>query len=152
MVEEVVQDYAAYFKLDLTSGFQTVQDVIDNMLTRLEELTSVLHMIKMKNSECASALTEDISKYRSDITILSKKINTVSDIILQLTSNVDLIEKQVQKAESDFNVHSDNKIKSFLKPFLMRSKESVSAAPQAITPPQKVELPSVIDNFEQIKM
>lgn len=152
MVEEVVQDYAAYFKLDLSSGFQTVQDVIDNMLTRLEELTSVLQMIKMKNSECGSALSEDISKYRCDITILSKKINTVGDIIVQLTSNVDLVEKQVQKAESDFNVHSDNKIKSFLKPFLMRSKEPVSAFPQVITPPQKVELPSVLHNFEQIKL
>lgn len=149
MLEEMVQDYAAYLKLDLSSGFQTVQDVIDNMLTRLEELTSVLQIIKTKNSECGSALTEDITKYRSEITILSKKINTVNDVIIRLTNNVDIVEKQVEKAEFDFSVQNDSKIKSFLKPFLMRNKDTVSVAPTVLTPPDKVELQSVLNNFEQ---
>uniref|UniRef100_A0A1E1WM05 Biogenesis of lysosome-related organelles complex 1 subunit 4 n=1 Tax=Pectinophora gossypiella TaxID=13191 RepID=A0A1E1WM05_PECGO len=146
MLEEVVKDYSAYFKLDVSSGFQTVQDVIDNMLTRLEELTSVLQMIKLKNGDCVIAVTEDISKYRSEITTLSKKVTTINEVITKLQSNVDIIEKQVERAEIDFGVNNDNKIKSLLKPFLMRSKTPDNIQP--IIPPDKIKFQSVLHNFE----
>ncbi|KAJ2954822.1 hypothetical protein O0L34_g3134 [Tuta absoluta] len=148
MLEEVVKDYAAYFKLDVSSSFQTVQDVIDNMLTRLEELTSVLQMIKLKNSDCGTEATEKINSYRSEITTLSKKVITLNKVILKLQSNMDIIEKQLEKAELDFGVSNDNKIKSFLMPFLNRTKSPSVENNKILTPPEKISLPSVLDNFE----
>lgn len=147
MLDELVKDYSAYLKLDVLNGFQTVQDVVDNMLTRLEELTSVLQMVKLKNGDCSSAVTEDISKYRSEITTLSKKIATLILIIQKLHNNVDLLEKQVDKAETDFGISNDNKIKSFLKPFLKRNKENVSSS-NLTTPYERLVFESVLDSFE----
>lgn len=145
MLEQVVEDYAAYFKLDVLDGFQTVQDVVDNMLTRLEELTSVLQMIKLKNSDCALSVSEDISKYKSEITILSKKIATLSYVIVKLQSNIELLEKQVEKAESDFGVNNENKIKSLLKPFLKRNS---SAPVPSVTQFERLHFESVLNHFE----
>lgn len=150
MLEELVKDYSAYLKLDVLNGFQTVQDVVDNMLTRLEELTSVLQMVKLKNSDCSSAVSEDISKYRSEITILSKKISTLLTVIHKLHNNVDVLEKQVDKAELDFGVNNDNRIKSFLMPFLKRNKESVPTNNLPLTY-EKHYFESVLDNFEEQK-
>ncbi|CAD0204784.1 unnamed protein product [Chrysodeixis includens] len=148
MLEELVKDYSAYLKLDVLNGFQTVQDVVDNMLTRLEELTSVLQMVKLKNGDCSSAVTEDISKYRSEITTLSKKIATLILIIQKLHNNVDLLEKQVNKAETDFGISNDNKIKNFLKPFLKRNKENVSSSSLTM-PYERLVFESVLDSFEE---
>lgn len=143
MIETIVEDYAAYFKLDVVDGFRTVQDVVDNMLTRLEELTTVLQMIKLKNSDCGVAINEDISKYRSEVTTLSKKITTVSNVIIKLQSNVDLLEKQVEKAEIDFGVNNENKIISLLKPFL-KKRESTSVENLKF---EKLQFESVMNNF-----
>lgn len=150
MLDELAKDYSAYLKLDVLNGFQTVQDVVDNMLTRLEELTSVLQMVKLKNSDCGSAVSEDISKYRSEITALSKKITTLTHVIQKLQNNVDQLEKQVDKAEADFGVNNDNKVKSFLKPFLKRNKEIVSTN-TPIQPYEKLVFDTVLDNFEEGK-
>lgn len=150
MLEELVKDYSAYLKLDVLNGFQTVQDVVDNMLTRLEELTSVLQMVKLKNGDCCSAVAEDISTYRSEITALSKKIATLLNVIQKLQNNIDLIEKQVDKAELDFGVSNDNRIKSFLKPFLKRNKETPVPTYQALSY-EKLMFVSVLDNFEDQK-
>lgn len=144
MLEQVVEDYAAYFKLDVLDGFQTVQDVVDNMLTRLEELTSVLQMIKLKNGDCALSVSEDISKYRSEITVLSKKIATLSYVIVKLQNNIELLEKQVEKAETDFGVNNENKIKSLLKPFLKRNSTPVSNVVQF----ERLHFESIVINFE----
>lgn len=147
MLDEVVRDYAAYLKLDVSNGFQTVQDVIDNMLTRLEELTSVLQMIRTKNSECNSAVSEDIIKYRHEINTLSKKIRTLNEVILKLYNNVELLEKQVERAEIDFGVNNDNKLKNLLLPFLKRNKEPTPASSKIVIP-EKLTFQSVLDNFE----
>lgn len=144
MLEETVKDYATYFKLDLTSGIQTVQEVIDNMITRLEELTSVVKMIKMKNNDCSTSVSVDINKYKYEINLLSKKITTLTDVIAKLQNNVDILEKQVEKAEIDFGVNSDNKLKSLLKPFLKKNIPTNSI----ITPMEKAKITSVLDNFE----
>ncbi|KAL0868545.1 hypothetical protein ABMA27_008019 [Loxostege sticticalis] len=148
MLDEVVKDYAAYLKLDVSNGFQTVQDVIDNMLTRLEELTSVLQMIRTKNSECNSAVSEDIIKYRHEINTLSKKIRTLNEVILKLYNNVELLEKQVERAEIDFGVNNDNKLKNLLLPFLKRNKEPTPASSKIVIP-EKLTFQSVLDNFEE---
>lgn len=150
MLEEVVKDYSAYFKVDIASGFQTVQDVIDNMLTRLEELASVLQMIKLKNSDCSQAVSEDISKYRAEITILSKKVFTLNKVIEKLQTNMDVLEKQVEKAEVDFGVNNDNKIRSFLKPFLKRNKEAIPVSNTITSTMEKVQFDSVLNNFDSL--
>lgn len=147
MLDEVVKDYAAYLKLDVSNGFQTVQDVIDNMLTRLEELTSVLQMIRIKNSECNSAVSEDIIKYRHEINTLSRKICTLNEVILRLYNNVEVLEKQVDKAETDFGVSTDNKLKNLLLPFLKRNKEPAPVSTIRVVP-EKLTFQSVLDNFE----
>lgn len=149
MLEEVVKDYSAYFEVDIACGFQTVQDVIDNMLTRLEELASVLQMIKLKNSDCSQAITEDIIKYRADITTLSKKVFTLNKVIEKLQSNLDVLEKQVERAELDFGVNNDYKIRSFLKPFLKRTKDAIPES-NTISTMEKIEFDSVFNNFDSL--
>ncbi|CAG4960016.1 unnamed protein product [Colias eurytheme] len=146
MIEEVVNDYAAYFKLDLTSNFQTIQDVIDNMITRLEELTSVLQMIKIKNNDCCSTVTNDISKYRNEITVLTKKVVTLSEVINKLQSNVEILERKVEKAENDFGINYDNKLKSLFRPFLKRKDTSPTEAQSAAV--ESLTISSVSDYFE----
>lgn len=144
-----MKDYSNYFVVDIASGFQTVQDVIDNMLTRLDELASVLQMIKLKNSDCSQTGTEDISKYRAEITTLSKKLSTLIKVIEKLQSNVDGLEKQVEKAELDFGVYNDNKIRSFLKPFLKRTKEVIPVS-STLPTKEKVQFDSVLNNFDSL--
>lgn len=145
MLEQMAEDYAAYFKVDVLTGFRTVQDVVDNMLTRLEELTSVLQMIKMKDNDCSLAMSEDIITYRSEITVLSKKITTLSNVIAKLQTNVDLLEKQVEKAEIDFGISNENKLKSLFKPFLKRKDNIPPVNPGHY---EKLQFESVLSSFE----
>ncbi|KPI94239.1 hypothetical protein RR46_06690 [Papilio xuthus] len=147
MLEKVAKDYSAYFKLDVADGFQTVQDVIDNMITRLEELNSVVHMIKLKNSDCNTAVTTDINKYRAEITLLSKKIVTLNEVVITLQHNMDKIEKQVEKAESHFGVNNDSKLTSLLRPFLKRNRETPSVSDE-IPNFETLSITSVMHNFE----
>lgn len=147
MLEDVVSAYSEYFKVDINE-FQTLQDVLDNMLTRLEELTSVLQMIKIKNNDCSRSVSDDINKYRTEVTILSKKIFTMYNVIQKLQANVDLIEKQVEKAEADFGINNDNKITSFLKPFFRRTQDNTTVNSTPVTPYTKLQLESVASHFE----
>ncbi|KAL4717010.1 hypothetical protein ACJJTC_016897 [Scirpophaga incertulas] len=119
MLEEVVRDYAAYLKLDVTNGFQNIQEVIDNMLTRLEELDSVLQII-----------------------------DTVDQVVLTLQNNVERLEQQVNKAEKDFGMSNDNTIKSLLKPFIKKSNENTNVL-NVIDHPRKITFESIMDNFEE---
>ncbi|CAG9793441.1 unnamed protein product [Diatraea saccharalis] len=146
MLQEVVEDYATYLKLDVCNGFQIVQDVIDNMLTRLEELTSVLQIIRVKNSDCNLTVTEDVRKYRNEINVLSKKIATVNDVVLRLHSNVEILEKRVEKAEFDFGIHNDNKLKNLFKPFLKRKEPLI--AKNTLEMPERLQFETVLDNFK----
>lgn len=145
MLEQTAEDYAAYFKVDVLTGFQTVQDVVDNMLTRLEELTSVLQMIKLKDNDCSLAMSEDILRYRSEMTVLSKKISILNNVILKLQSNVDMLEKQVEKAEQDFGVRNENKLKSLFKPLLRRKDNNLLVNS---TPFEKLHFESVMSSFD----
>ncbi|GBP15220.1 hypothetical protein EVAR_92224_1 [Eumeta japonica] len=147
MLAETIVDYSDYLKLDLSSEMKRTQDIIDNMLTRLEELASVLQMIKVKNSDCNSLVTEDIGKHRSEMTVLFKKINTLNLVIAKISSNIDSIEKQVEKAESHFGVSNDNRIKNLLMPFWKRNKEIVDSVPSTTTD-QHFKLCSVLEHFE----
>lgn len=145
MLEQTAEDYAAYFKVDVLTGFQTVQDVVDNMLTRLEELTSVLQMIKLKDNDCNLAMSEDILRYRSEMIKLSKKISTLSNVILKLQSNVDILEKQVEKAEMDFGISNENKLKSLFKPFLRKKDNIPLGNPRHF---EKLHFESVMSSFD----
>lgn len=147
MLENTVNDYAAYLKLNVSGELKSVQDVIDNMLTRLEELSSVMQMIRAKNGECAASVSDDIIKYRQEVIILSKKINTLCEVIAKIHSNVDALEKQVEKAELHFSVNNDNKLKSFLMPLLRRAQVSTSAEASIVTD-NNYQLPSVMDYFK----
>ncbi|VVC95146.1 unnamed protein product [Leptidea sinapis] len=148
MIEEIVKDYTAYLNLDLGSNLQTIQDVIDNMITRLEELTSVLHMIKTKNNDCNKSVTQDICSYRNEVTNLSKKIKVLDQVVSRLQRNVDILEKRVEKAETDFGLSQDNKLKSIFKPFLMKNKESQSSNDTLSVPFENLPIISVMDCFE----
>ncbi|CAH0402362.1 unnamed protein product [Chilo suppressalis] len=148
MLQEVIQDYAAYLKLDVSNGFHMVQDVIDNMLTRLEELSSVLQMIRVKNSDCNSTVTQDIKKYRNEINLLSKKIETLISVVSRLSLNVELLENQVEKAEHDFGVNNDSKLKNLFKPFLKKKEPMLTK--NALVVPDKLKLETVLDNFENL--
>ncbi|CAG4991285.1 unnamed protein product [Parnassius apollo] len=147
MLEQVTKDYAAYFKLDVSEGLETVQEVIDNMITRLEELTSVVHMIKLKNSDCNSSVSDDINRYRGEVNTLSKKIVTLNEVIVILHQNVEKVETQVEKAEIYFGVNNDNKLTSLLRPFLKKNKDLITMSNE--TPSlETLTITSVLDNFE----
>ncbi|CAF4842259.1 unnamed protein product [Pieris macdunnoughi] len=145
MTEALAKDYAAYLNLDLTCNLQTVQDVIDNMITRLEELTSVLHMIKTKNNDCCSTVTSDISAYRNEITVLTKKILTLSEVISKLQTNIEILEQKVEKAEADFEIKYENKLKSLFRPFLKRNKDVL---PESSVSIENLEISSITEYFE----
>lgn len=148
MLEDIAIDYSTYFKVDVLEGFKTVQDVVDNMLTRLEELTSVLQMVKLKNGDCSNIVTEDIIKYRREINVLGKRISTLSNVLMFLSNNVDTVEKQVERAEGFFGVQNDNKLKSLLKPFIKRGRETIPD--NSLPPHHKIDLSSVMDNFQSM--
>lgn len=147
MLEGMAKDYSNYLKLDISNGFNIVQDVVDNLLTRLEELTSILQIIKLKNSDCSTSVSEDISKHRSEINMLSKKISVLSNVIQTLQNNVVLLENEIEKAEIHFGLDNENKIKSFLRPFLKMNKDIIIA--NVVTPQEKIQLQSTMSNFKE---
>lgn len=149
MIEETVNDYSEYMKLDMSNEMKNVQDVIDNMLTRLEELTSVLQIIKSKNCDCKTIIREDINNYRSEVSALSKKIKTLQMVINIMNNNILLLEKQVEKAEQYFEISNESRIRSFLNPFFKKTKENNSQDKVVdISSSPKIELQNVWQYFE----
>lgn len=146
MIEEVANEYANYISnAEIQAEVKNVQDIIDNMITRLEELSSVLQIIKSKNKECSASVTGDITKYRAEVTILRKKVTVLTELLCNLQNNVNALEKYVERAEAYFGITIDNRFKSFLKPFLMRKDQESSLAP---VPADTYHFKSVLDHFE----
>ncbi|CAH2985814.1 unnamed protein product [Chilo suppressalis] len=103
---------------------------------------------RVKNSDCNSTVTQDIKKYRNEINLLSKKIETLISVVSRLSLNVELLENQVEKAEHDFGVNNDSKLKNLFKPFLKKKEPMLTK--NALVVPDKLKLETVLDNFENL--
>ncbi|XP_026468423.1 biogenesis of lysosome-related organelles complex 1 subunit 4-like [Ctenocephalides felis] len=123
MLEELADDYSAYFKIDTTDELQSIRNNAEDMLTRLEEFHNLLLM--MKNTSCANiqVVHPQIMQMKEHVTSLSQRIDNLDILVSHLQDNLDALEEKVNEAKTKLNIPGSS-IKSFLKPIFGNSVRS----------------------------
>lgn len=122
-LNDIIQEYNPYMDLNIVAQTKQVQQQMDDMLTRLEEVSSVIQIAKAKNVDCENILTQDMKKYRLELVGLSKKIKSLDSLMMTLNENTALLEKQLDRAEQDFGISNESKIKAMFSPFFNKNKD-----------------------------
>ncbi|XP_014279557.1 biogenesis of lysosome-related organelles complex 1 subunit 4 [Halyomorpha halys] len=114
----LIDQYAGYLKVDMSCGVKTIEESIDETLTRLDEYSSLIDMVRAESSvqKCNSLLSS-----RDDLQVLFEKVKKLEFMVARIKQDVYRVEALVDKAESDLGISTEGKLKHFLKPFFRRT-------------------------------
>ncbi|KAM7358312.1 biogenesis of lysosome-related organelles complex 1 subunit 4 isoform 1-T3 [Cochliomyia hominivorax] len=134
MVEKTAQDYSKLLQtVSLDKEIDPICMSIEDMLTRLDELESLLVNVKGETNIIMDQYTNSILAFKLQFETLQQRIEQLEKFIEVVNKNVNDVEKSMDIAESELNI-SDYSIKGLLfKPLLAKAKsvtESNSQSPE----------------------
>ena len=75
MINGTVNDYLEYLKFDLTKELAPVEETIDDMLTRLEEFQSLMHMVQTGRLHSLNGTVSNILLYKDKLESLCDRVD-----------------------------------------------------------------------------
>ncbi|TMW54214.1 hypothetical protein DOY81_000713 [Sarcophaga bullata] len=123
MVEKTAEDYSKLLQsISLDKEINPICVSIEDMLTRLDELESLLVNVKGETNVIMEQYTSSILAFTPQFEILQQRINQLEHFIEVVNNNVDEVEKSIDIAEAELNV-TDYSLKGLLfKPLLAKAK------------------------------
>ena len=103
MVPELAEDYAAYLNVDLTKELSAASESVEDMLTRLEEFQSLIHMVKADGFQAVETLTSEILGRKGELKQLGDRIDGLDSLITRVKTDVDKLESLLTSAEAEAN-------------------------------------------------
>ncbi|XP_028410054.1 biogenesis of lysosome-related organelles complex 1 subunit 4-like [Dendronephthya gigantea] len=105
------QDFANYIKVDVSSQVKTYEDIIEDMLVRLDEFCQTADMVRNESGMFMTDLLPRIISQSEDLPVIFQKIDQLEKFVSIVKNNVDQLEEQVNKAEKDLGTST---VKGFL--------------------------------------
>ncbi|XP_037819361.1 biogenesis of lysosome-related organelles complex 1 subunit 4 [Lucilia sericata] len=123
MVEKAAQDYSKILQsVSLDKEINPICMSIEDMLTRLDELESLLVNVKGENNVIMDQYTNSILAFTPQFEVLKQRIDQLEHFVEVVNNNVDEVEKSIDIAEAELNV-TDYSLKGLLfKPLLAKAK------------------------------
>ncbi|XP_063235349.1 biogenesis of lysosome-related organelles complex 1 subunit 4 isoform X1 [Bacillus rossius redtenbacheri] len=121
-------DYANYVKVNLSTELTSVDEALEDILTRLEEFKSLVEMVKHDDGYQMSEPMAHLSSCRSELDCLAARIDSLGLLVERARLDVDSVERDLNSAEAEMG-SSDGKLRNMLKPLFFKKSEQVVAKP-----------------------
>uniref|UniRef100_A0A1B6F0L4 Biogenesis of lysosome-related organelles complex 1 subunit 4 n=1 Tax=Cuerna arida TaxID=1464854 RepID=A0A1B6F0L4_9HEMI len=116
--KKLADSYAAYLKVDNVKEMRSLNESIEDTLTRLEELESGIKMLQAEREKFGSS---DFTVARCNLNSLCQRIHKLDEMSKRVLQDVEALEPMVDEAEATLINSTEGKLKSLLKPlFHMR--------------------------------
>ncbi|KDR23558.1 biogenesis of lysosome-related organelles complex 1 subunit 4 [Zootermopsis nevadensis] len=128
MINEIVNDYVEYLKVDLRKELIPVEEIVDDMLTRLEEFESLMEMVQTNGLHSLDGSVPNILSYKDRLTALCGRVDRLETFLNHVKQDLDVVESHMETAEADVG-NSDGKLKNILKPLFFKKSDPVVSSP-----------------------
>ncbi|KAJ8969157.1 hypothetical protein NQ314_001898 [Rhamnusium bicolor] len=128
-LENVAKDYSKYCDVDINLKLKPINQSVDDMLTRLEEFQTMVSFVKQDGIDSNDILTSFLN-FKSDMDEMCIKINTIENLITHIKSNLDKLEDDMDKAETEMgcNEHK-NKVTNIFTPLFKKNTDKKQIIP-----------------------
>ncbi|XP_025423988.1 biogenesis of lysosome-related organelles complex 1 subunit 4 [Sipha flava] len=126
MLEELAIDYAEYLKVDNENEVGALKDVVEDMLTRLEEFQTFMEMVRALRVESTVMHYDTIKGMKSKVNELTGTVNKLEKLVNKVAEDVDLVDQQLTEAEACMPINKDGPLNSILKPFFKKQEDHSS--------------------------
>ncbi|KAJ1525444.1 hypothetical protein ONE63_010256 [Megalurothrips usitatus] len=103
MVPELADDYSAFLKIDLPKELNAATESVEDMLTRLEEFQSLIHMVEADGFQAVNTLTTEILGRKDELKQLGERIDGLDSLVIRVKQDVDKLETLLSTAEAEAN-------------------------------------------------
>ncbi|XP_023713009.1 biogenesis of lysosome-related organelles complex 1 subunit 4 isoform X2 [Cryptotermes secundus] len=128
MINELVNDYLEYFKVDLTKQLAPVEETIDDMLTRLEEFESLMEMVQTNGLHSLDGSVPNILLYKDRLRALCNRVDRLETFLNRVKHDLDVVESHMDAAEADVG-NTNGKFKNILKPLFFKKPDKAVRSP-----------------------
>lgn len=111
LLEELAADYSQFFKVDIANEKRALDESIDELLTRLDEFTGLINMVRSDDTLCLTHTLPDICEKSKGLEQVYDRIDALEKFIGVVRETVDAMEEKVTEAENAFG---GSTVKKFL--------------------------------------
>uniref|UniRef100_A0A1B6CEJ8 Biogenesis of lysosome-related organelles complex 1 subunit 4 n=1 Tax=Clastoptera arizonana TaxID=38151 RepID=A0A1B6CEJ8_9HEMI len=129
--KNLAQSYSNYLKVDISKDVASVEEIIDDTLTRLEELESSL---SIQEDDCPNVI-QKLQNHKDNLMVLCEKVHKLETFVNRVEHDVNQMEAKVIAAEYDIKDNSEGKLKNLFKPLLFMKPEAMATANNTRIPP-----------------
>ncbi|XP_076748768.1 biogenesis of lysosome-related organelles complex 1 subunit 4 isoform X1 [Xylocopa sonorina] len=104
IVEELAKDYSDYLKLDLSNHMKNFNDMIEDVMMRLEEFQSIIEMVQSESNQCIDQYIPRLQNMQEEVVNLNKRIDALEHVIAMVNVNLATLEAAVDNAEAELGI------------------------------------------------
>ncbi|CAL1271968.1 unnamed protein product [Larinioides sclopetarius] len=121
LVTDLAQEYSKYLKVDVSAEKTLLEDEVEDILTRLDEFTSLVDMVRSDNTVCLNQKLPGIHEKFAEMEKVFVQIDRLEEMIKVIKQNLDVMEEKVNEAEEHLDSSSVKKLfNSFQKPLFSK--------------------------------
>ncbi|GFQ96541.1 biogenesis of lysosome-related organelles complex 1 subunit 4 [Trichonephila clavata] len=124
LVTNLAQEYSKYLKVDVSSEKTVLEDEVEDVLTRLDEFTSLVDMVRGDNALCLNQTLPEIHKKCAEMEKIFVQIDHLEEMVKTIKQNLDVMEEKVNEAEEQLDSSSVKKLFNTLQKPLFSKKPS----------------------------
>ncbi|XP_076748769.1 biogenesis of lysosome-related organelles complex 1 subunit 4 isoform X2 [Xylocopa sonorina] len=122
IVEELAKDYSDYLKLDLSNHMKNFNDMIEDVMMRLEEFQSIIEMVQSESNQCIDQYIPRLQNMQEEVVNLNKRIDALEHVIAMVNVNLATLEAAVDNAEAELGI--SDRLFGMLNPLSISEKNS----------------------------
>ncbi|CAL7945456.1 unnamed protein product [Xylocopa violacea] len=130
IVEELAKDYSDYLKLDLSNHMKNFNDMIEDVMMRLEEFQSIIEMVQSESNQCIDQHIPRLKNMQEEVVNLNKRIDALEHVIAMINVNLATLEAAVDNAEAELGI--SDRLFGMLNPLSFFKKTQDSVVPNKL--------------------
>uniref|UniRef100_A0A8D9DWK8 Biogenesis of lysosome-related organelles complex 1 subunit 4 n=1 Tax=Cacopsylla melanoneura TaxID=428564 RepID=A0A8D9DWK8_9HEMI len=145
MLPELAKDYSNYMKINVAQEISPIQDVVDDLLTRLEETESIIAMIHLEQEQ--EDILPDLIQCNENLKRMEVKVDKITAFLAHVARDVNMLQTKVINAELDFPVQTnEGSLSSLFNKLIKSTDSSVTNTPRSTLLPY--EAPEIFRTSE----
>ncbi|XP_008477920.1 uncharacterized protein LOC103514795 [Diaphorina citri] len=133
MLPELAKEYSSYMKINVAQEINPIQDVVDDLLTRLEETESIISMIQKEQEQ--EDILPDLIQCNENLKLIKMKTDKITAFLAHVARDVNMLQTKVVNAELDFPAQASEGSFSSLFKFIKTVDPSIPSVPRSSTLP-----------------
>ncbi|XP_020615100.1 biogenesis of lysosome-related organelles complex 1 subunit 4-like [Orbicella faveolata] len=105
-------EFAQYCQVDVRKESKSIEDIIEDMLVRLDEFSHLADTIRNDSSQSLMEIIPQLHARSQELPTLFRKIDQLEAFMSAVKKNVDEVEESVATAERELGSHTIHKVLS----------------------------------------